>query len=285
MGRSALGKNCAWTGQGTDTGKRARKHASDGSDGTEAVSILDRTMMQSLHIDWSDRAEEGPIYAVGDIHGMAGLLDAILLEIEADAANQATPARIVFLGDAVNRGPDSRQVIERLIAGPRRYGDEWLILRGNHEQSLLDALKSDAAFERFLQKGLQTMQSYGLTRKQMTRKGLRGALPAEHRAFLENMPLTCRTKDYVFVHAGVRPGKALQDQKAEDLMTLREPFFSRAEKLPWTVVHGHTPTAGHPLVAKGRIGIDTGACMTGVLTAVAIYSGQAPRFFSVGRKA
>lgn len=244
----------------------------------DAVKKLERILNRAIHVDWKDY--EGPVYAVGDVHGMLELLDDLLLEIEADAANLGIPARVVFLGDLINRGPDSRQVIERLLAGPRRYDDEWLVLRGNHEQSLLDALQSEAEFEKFLQKGVLTLQSYGLGRKDMTRKGLRAALPDTHRNFLENLPLTCRTKEFLFVHAGIRPGTKLDNQRPEEMMTLREPFLSQAGDLPWTVVHGHTPTPGLPVIAAGRIGVDTGACLSGVLTAAVVEFGKAPRFLA-----
>ena len=239
----------------------------------------------ALHVDWCDRLEKGPIYAVGDIHGMADLLDELLLAIEQDAADLGCPAHVIFLGDAVGRGPETRRVLDRLIAGPRRRGDEWLVLRGNHEQAFLDGLHSDADFEKLLEKGgVQTLLSYGLGRKDMTRKRALAVLPPAHVAFLEKLPLTCRTDDYLFVHAGVKPGVALTGQKPRDLMTLRQRFFSQAEKLPWTVVHGHTPSAGLPLVAKGRIGVDTGACITGVLTAAVIEAGKPVRFLNARRR-
>lgn len=234
-----------------------------------------------MHVDWRGKLAEGPVYAVGDIHGMADLLDDLLLQIEQDAADLGQPAHVVFLGDAVDRGPDTRRVLDRLIEGPRRYGDEWLVLRGNHEQALLDGLACDDDFDKLLQKGgVQTFLSYGLARKEMSRKRAKAAMPDDHLAFMEAMPLTCRLEDYLLVHAGVRPGKALDKQSPADLMTLREPFFSQAEKLPWTVVHGHTPSAGLPVATRGRIGVDTGACMTGVLTAAVIEAGKPVRFLT-----
>jgi serine/threonine protein phosphatase 1 len=247
----------------------------------KAIAKLARLMSRSQHVDWNGKDNECPVYAVGDIHGMADLLDRLLLEIEADAANLGVPARVIFLGDIVNRGPDSRKVVERLLEGPRRLGDEWLVLRGNHEQSLLDALDDDDAFEKFIPRGVQTMQSYGLTRKSMTRKAFRSALPDSHKTFLEGLPLTCRTKTHLFVHAGVLPGKQLQDQKPNDLLTIRERFFEKAHTLHRTVVHGHTPTNGDPVIAEKRIDIDTGAYLTGILTAVALQCGHEPRFLSV----
>jgi len=154
-------------------------------------------------------------------------------------------------------------------------------LCGNHEISLLEALSSDDAFDRFVPKGLNTLRSYGLGRDSINRKALKAALPSAHRHFLEALPLTCRTRSHLFVHAGVRPGRPLKRQKVADLTTIRDPFFEGATGLPWTVVHGHTPTSGRPFVGGNRICIDTGACITGVLTAVAITEGEKPRFLSV----
>ncbi len=244
-----------------------------------AIGRLASVMFDAMHIDWTGISSTGPVYAVGDVHGMADLLDDLLLAIEYDAASLGVPAHVVFLGDAVDRGPDSRKVIDRLMRGPRRYGDEWLVLRGNHEQALLDGLNSDEDFEKLLLKGgVQTLLSYGLARKDMTRKMARAMIPAEHLAFLETLPLTCRTKRYLFVHAGVRPGRSLDEQAPSELMSLREPFFSAAAKLPWIVIHGHTPSSGAPVVTEGRICVDTGACMTGILTAAVIEAGKEPRF-------
>ncbi|MGE3247618.1 MAG: metallophosphoesterase family protein [Beijerinckiaceae bacterium] len=243
---------------------------------------MHRMSKDGRHVDWRTDMVDGPIYAVGDIHGMAGLLERLLAEIARDADDLGAHARVIFLGDAINRGPESKKVMERLLAGPDRNGDIWLALRGNHEQALLDALQNEDSFERFLEKGgVQTLLSYGLARKEMTRKAMRKALPADHLDFISSLPLTCRTRTHVFVHAGIKPGKSVKHQDPTDLMTLREPFFSHAEELPWTVVHGHTPSSGRPVVARGRIGVDTGACMTGILTAAVIEGDAQPRFLSV----
>ena len=111
------------------------------------------------------------LYAVGDIHGMRGKLDRLLEVIEADAEIVARDAVVVFLGDLINRGPASRQVLERLIAGPRRAGDRWITLRGNHDQLFIDAIggRSEAAFEQLLRKGgLETLASYGVRKKDVS---------------------------------------------------------------------------------------------------------------------
>ncbi len=281
MARPGASKDRAESSRGRKSKRAAGKKTAARKRVYATFLKLARMMKRNIHIDWRYMDEDLPIYAVGDVHGMADLLDRMLGLIKEDAARLGVPAHVVFLGDAVNRGPDSRQVIERLLAGPRQSGDEWLVLRGNHEQALLDALRDDEDFETFLHKGgVQTLQSYGISRKHMTRKEVRDSLPEDHVAFLSSLPLTCRTRTHLFVHAGIRAGKALKQQSPKDLMTLREPFFSASAKLPWIVVHGHTPSAGRPVVAKGRIGVDTGACMTGILTAAVICNGKPPRFLT-----
>ena len=268
--------------------RRAMSTASENGSPSGAGGAADRLTPSATagrvpqHVDWRGTGRDGPIYAVGDIHGMSALLEAMIVRIEQDAAAIGAPARVVFLGDAINRGPNSRQVVERLLGGPQRPGDRWVVLRGNDEQALLDGLDDEAAFAKFLRKGgAQTLLSYGLSGTGMTRAGARAAIPPAHLAFMSRLPLTCRTESHVFVHAGVRAGREIEAQEPADLMTLREPFFSHAAHLPWTVVHGHTPSAGAPVVARGRIGVDTGACLTGVLTGVVIAADAPPRFLSV----
>ncbi|MCC2096032.1 MAG: serine/threonine protein phosphatase [Hyphomicrobiales bacterium] len=281
MARLEASKDKAESGSGRKLKDAAGKQADARKSVYSTFLKLARMVNRNVHIDWRELDDNLPVYAVGDVHGMAHLLDRMLDLIEDDSAQLGVAAHVVFLGDAINRGPNSRQVIERLVGGPRRPGDEWLVLRGNHEQALLDGLRDDEDFEKFLQKGgVQTLQSYGISRKHMTRKDVRTALPKDHVAFLGSLPLTCRTRSHLFVHAGVRAGRSLKQQAAKDLLTLREPFFAEAAKLPWTVVHGHTPSAGRPVVAKGRIGVDTGACMTGVLTAAVIQNCLPPRFLT-----
>lgn len=235
----------------------------------------------SPHLE-AKRGDRSLLYAVGDVHGMFNLLEAMIAAIESDAAEAGSPATVVFLGDVINRGPDSRRVVERLVAGPQREGDRWITLRGNHEQALLDGLEDREAFRRFLAKGgAETLRSYGVAGNRMTQENARAALPPEHLAFIASLPLTYRRDNYLLAHAGVRPGKPLEEQKPETLMTIRKPFLQGAAQLPFTVVHGHVPSRGRPVVARGRIGVDTGAVTTGVLTAVAIERKHKPRFLRV----
>jgi serine/threonine protein phosphatase 1 len=222
------------------------------------------------------------IYGVGDVHGMNDLLSRLLAEIEADSAIWGQPATIIFLGDVVNRGGQTRQVLDRLMAGPTRPGDHWIVLRGNHEQMMLEALTEGnaATFQRWLKMGgAQTLASYGGTRKQATPERARELVDPAHLRFLDRLPLTHTAGDYLFVHAGVEPGVPLQQQDATKLLTIRGRFLKKAHGLPFTVIHGHTPSDGRPMLGPGRIGVDTGAYCTGILTAVAIEPKRAGQRF------
>jgi serine/threonine protein phosphatase 1 len=222
------------------------------------------------------------MYAVGDIHGMDGLLEQLVAAIEADAAASRAHHTVVFLGDAVNRGPQTRQVLDRLIAGPANPANRWIVLRGNHEQAMLDALLGDdpRAFGRWLKRGgRQTLASYGAQGSDTTPAQARALIGPAHLKFLASLPLLHIAGRYLFTHAGVAPGVPLGQQTPETLMTIRGPFLRKRHGLPYTVVHGHTPTDGEPLCGPDRIGVDTGACVTGVLTAVGINQDVAGRRF------
>jgi serine/threonine protein phosphatase 1 len=213
------------------------------------------------------------IYAIGDIHGMDDLLARMLAAIVADIPDQTTPHTVVFLGDVVNRGPQTRQVLDRLIAGPTHPASRWIVLRGNHEQAMLDALTrvDENGFRHWLRRGgMRTLASYGGTHKDATRARARVLVGKDHLAFLASLPLTYLAGDHLFVHAGVAPGVPLAKQSPATLMNIRSTFLKKRHRLPFTVVHGHTPTTGEPLIGPGRIGVDAGACMTGILMAIAI---------------
>lgn len=228
------------------------------------------------------------LYAVGDVHGMDTLLTDMIAMIEADAAQRGQAATIVFLGDVVNRGPQTRQVLDRILAGPQRASDQWITLRGNHEQIMLNALtrSSKPRFERWLRMGgAATLASYGGSRKDHSLKRALQLIDPKHIAFLSSLPYSHVDNGCLFVHAGVEPGVDLARQSPAKLMSIRGPFFETSHGLPYTVVHGHTPTKGFPLLGPGRIGIDTGACLTGILTAIAIgRNGEANRFFRADAK-
>ncbi len=135
----------------------------------------------------------GIVYAVGDIHGMDDLLARMLAAIAADMPDETTPYTIVFLGDAVNRGPQTRQVLQRLIAGPTHAASRWIVLRGNHEQAMLDALTraDEDGFRRWLRRGgLRTLASYGGTQKDTSPSRARALVGEDHLDFLASLPLT-----------------------------------------------------------------------------------------------
>ena len=217
------------------------------------------------------------IYAVGDIHGRSDLLAELLLQIEADAATRsASKKRLVFLGDYVDRGPDSRGVIEILLHGlPSGFSAHFL--KGNHEALLLGFLADASQLNQWRYNGgEETMASYGVDvdrLKQMRaapdvwRDAFASALPAAHLDFLQGLDLFIPTNDYLFVHAGIRPGVPLEAQSETDLIWIRDEFLESTEDFGKVVVHGHTPALA-PVVRPNRIGIDTGAVFSGQLTAL-----------------
>jgi diadenosine tetraphosphatase ApaH/serine/threonine PP2A family protein phosphatase len=222
------------------------------------------------------------LYAVGDIHGRLDLLDAMLGRSEVDASKSHAVRRIlVFLGDYVDRGPDSKGVIDRLIDG-LPDGFETRFLKGNHEAILLNFLDDAWSLDNWLLNGGDaTMRSYGVDTDRLARsraaakewrEALREALPDAHLRFLRDLQLSVSFGDYLFVHAGVKPGVALEAQSEADLIWIRGPFLEHAEPFGKIVVHGHTP-GKVPVMRSNRIGIDTGAVFTGTLTALRLERG------------
>lgn len=210
-------------------------------------------------------------YAIGDIHGRLDLLEKLLTAVEHHAEAREAQAKIVFTGDFMDRGADSFGVVERLIAGPRRPGDRFVPLRGNHDDLFTKAVTHgenvpDWAWQLYW----HTIKSYGLTRDG-TWKGDPGL--TRHAEFLAGLPLFHEDGTYLFVHAGVRPGVALADQLEHDLIWIRDEFLHHEGLLPHRVVHGHTIVGDKPEVRPHRISIDTGAFRSGVLTA-AVLDGQ-----------
>lgn len=220
----------------------------------------------------SPRVPEGSrVYAVGDVHGRVDLLDEMFRLIERDAqGSQAARKVIVMLGDYLDRGPDAQGVMERLLAGPPA-GFHLVPLKGNHEQFLLDFLADPEVLELWLWNGGRvTLASYGVEGyAEAARRALTDALPPAHLAFLEALPCRHVEGDYAFVHAGIQPGIALEDQSEFDLLWIRHPFLGSMADFGHVIVHGHSITP-EPEVRSNRIGIDTGAYMTGRLTALAL---------------
>lgn len=222
------------------------------------------------------------VYAVGDVHGHDALLDQLLGLIERDnASREPADVTIVFLGDLIDRGPGSAQVIERLRTyRPAGVRVEFLI--GNHEEVLQRILDGDghllADWLRF--GGAQCARSYGLSPSNLAKMkpaeaiaALGSAIPPAHQAFLASFADTMRAGDYLFVHAGIRPNVPLAEQSQADLRWIRGPFLDHFGRHEVMVVHGHTVRA-EVEEAPGRIGIDTGAYVHGVLTAIGLERGQ-----------
>ncbi|MES2753374.1 MAG: metallophosphoesterase family protein [Pseudomonadota bacterium] len=227
-------------------------------------------------------------YGVGDIHGRLDLLDAILRQIGADLRDRPVARSfVVFLGDYIDRGPDSSGVLDRL-SQLQADDIEAVFLMGNHEEILLDVLDAKPALlEAWLKfGGSECAASYGVDVARLANLDeARGAdllarhIPARHIAFLRSLGDTFRFGDFVFVHAGIRPGVWLEEQVSRDLRWIREPFLSDPRRHDQVVVHGHTITEGTD-DRGNRIGIDTGAYRTGILTAVAIEPDGSRRFLS-----
>ena len=230
--------------------------------------------MLELHPAPASLPEGRRVYAIGDIHGCLDRLRALHAAIAADlAARPAASALLVHLGDLVDRGPDSAQVVAHLATAPPPAGiAEALTLRGNHEAMMLAALdapdRDHAALTWMQNGGADTLLSWGVPRRTEPRDWA-AALPAEDVAFLRALPLSRRDGGYLFVHAGIRPGVPLDRQDPHDLMWIREPFLSSKLDHGAVVVHGHTPTP-EPVLRANRIGIDTGAVMGGALTCLVL---------------
>jgi len=216
------------------------------------------------------------IYAIGDVHGRLDLLELMFERIDADRARHPGRAHVeIALGDLIDRGPDSKGVIDLCIA--RKASRGLTALRGNHDQYMLGALSGPAGIGRWLDwGGVEALASYGvvtgdpaLADHAVLARAMPKIVPEAHQAFLRAMPLSIRHGDLFFAHAGIRPGVPLEDQSAEDLTTIREPFQSDPRDHGVIVVHGHTPMDA-PIVRTNRIGVDTRAYESGVLTAAVI---------------
>jgi serine/threonine protein phosphatase 1 len=227
---------------------------------------------------------------VGDIHGRLDLLDQLLAAIDDDLRRRpAHKTLLVFVGDLIDRGPASAQVVERLRTY-RHRGVRPMFLLGNHEEVLLRIVGGDASLIADWLKfgGAECLKSYGVDPRDLkdldeaaAQTIVKAAIPAEHVKFLDGFVDTCRFGDYLFVHAGIRPGIALDQQRQSDLRWIREPFLFDDTDHGFVVVHGHT-ISDEIDERPNRIGIDTGAYRTGVLSALAIDGSE--RWFVDTRK-
>jgi serine/threonine protein phosphatase 1 len=219
------------------------------------------------------------IYAIGDVHGRIDLLATLLRRVHADSdLRDPAPTRIILLGDLVDRGPWSCALVQQMMTMTART-DRVVVLKGNHEDAMLSALDGDfAVLEAWLEIGGDaTLESWGVPAGLLAERRLpevlresRQRVSAEEIAWLRALPLTVASGDYLFVHAGIRPGVPLRLQAAEDLLWIGPEFIDSAEAHPAVIVHGHTVSEHGPDIQPYRIGIDTGACWTGRLTAIGL---------------
>lgn len=216
------------------------------------------------------------VYAIGDIHGCLGLFDALVNAVEQDDRKRpAARTAIILLGDLIDRGPDSAGVIE--AARKLQARRDVRIIAGNHEEMFLQCLENPEMLRHFMRYGgKETILSYSadphilddLTIEE-TRAIMRQVTPAADIEFLSGLEDMVEIGDYLFVHAGIRPGVPLPEQEIADLRWIREPFLSHSGEHGYCVVHGHT-IAEVPELRTNRIGIDTGAYMYGRLTALGL---------------
>lgn len=233
--------------------------------------------------------EHTRLYAIGDVHGCLDQLQILNAIIENDMESRPVPTyQIIFLGDYVDRGPDSRACIQFLI-DKMAVDPNIFCLSGNHEDKLLTFLNDPVrtAHSFLTYGGDQLSLSYGVTPVPVTaqeqafinlRDRLKSAIPKEHLSFMETLPTSHVAGDYMFVHAGVMPDRALENQTDHDLMWTRAPFLNHKDPLSKVIIHGHTPHI-EPEIAINRINVDTLAYDTGNLTCVAL-EGNEYRFLS-----
>jgi len=237
-----------------------------------------------------DRIDGRLVYAVGDIHGRYDRLKELLNRLAGDVRDRAPRRKpvLIFCGDYIDRGPDTAQVLEALGWLQRDGRFEVRLLKGNHEDAFQGFMDSPDTRSRWLQVGGRaTLISYGVSPPERpddpdacrtAHQALCARMPAAHRALIDGLELMVTIGDYAFVHAGIRPERPLADQTPRDLMWIREGFLDRGERFEKRIVHGHSWTGTAPEIRDNRLGIDTGAFRTGVLTAVRITDGEVAFF-------
>lgn len=223
--------------------------------------------------------EHQRIYAIGDIHGRLDLFEELVALIREDnAARGRADIRLILLGDIIDRGPCSAQLVARCRAFAGRT-DRFVVLKGNHEAMMVHAIRGNlAALALWLRSGGDaTLRSWGVADELLRDAAFPELLDAARRqvsadmlAWLDALPLTRRAGSYLFVHAGIRPGVTLARQTPEDLMWIRKDFLENADDRPFIVVHGHSISEDGVVIQPNRIGIDTGGYRTGILTALAL---------------
>ncbi len=204
----------------------------------------------------------GKIFVIGDIHGLLFKLKKLIVKLELDAEKDT----LIFLGDYIDRGPDSRGVIDAILEIKQTI-NHVTCLRGNHEQMFINYFCENRDEELFMHNGgMKTLISYGF-RRAGGRKTLH--VPESHMNFFTTLPIYHETDDYIFVHAGLKPGVPLERQVSEDLLWIRDEFIDSPRNFGKIVVFGHTPVSfDRPFIEHNKIGVDTGAIYGGKLTCV-----------------
>ena len=206
------------------------------------------------------------VYAIGDVHGMSRELRSLVKRCRLHANGRRM--RFVFIGDYIDRGPDSRGVVEFLMALQSQLPEDTICLMGNHEALALSAVACADDVDHWVENGGEaTLRSYAAPSV--------AELPAEHVEWLRSLPLACDDGLRLFVHAGVNPEKSLDEQEWQDVLWIREPFLSDQRDYGRLIVHGHTPTRDDmPDIKRNRLNIDTGAVFGGALTAAVFIADQ-----------
>lgn len=246
---------------------------------------IEVTWRSDLATHWlTGNVGDRAVYAIGDVHGCYDLALALVSAITADIATLAPAVRplIVFCGDYIDRGPRSAEVLSMLVWMRREAPCDVVCLRGNHEDMLIAFLENPhGALAWLAHGGVETLASYGVLvdpllpvedQCEALRAGLLDRMPHSHHDLLHRLAIRMVCGDYLFVHAGLRPNVPLDRQSDRDCLWIRHDFLEAKGPFEKTVVHGHTWQSPAPVVTRSRIGIDTGAYQTGVLTAARLIS-------------